>query len=292
MSVICEPRWKWMSLSTSRRSSVAQLVDDANELARAQAELRLLAAALGPAPVPLGCELDADAGLRDDAQLVRHAEEDVDLALLLDDDEDLVSELLAHEGEAHELLVLVAVADDQVVGGIGEREHGLQLGLAAALDPDAVLRTELHDLFDDVALLIDLDRVDERVGAVVLEFLDRALERAAERLDAGAEDVAEAKQDRKSYALLGEIHRHVEQIELAIRVREIGTDDRVSLLVHVEIADAPAFDVVERARLIDAPRGRCDRRRTSLHSSCHAANLTDVMCSSTVPNSVTGRVGA
>src|SRR5664279_5115379 len=57
----------------------------------------------------------------------------------------------------------------------------------------------------------------------------------------------------------------------------------MSLLVHVEVADPPAFDVVERARLVNAPRGRCDGRRTCLHSSCHAANLTELCGASTLP---------
>ena len=76
-----------------------------------------------------------------------------------------MSELLAHEGEAHELLVLVAVADDQVIGVLGQAEHRLQLRLAAALEADAVRLAELDDLLDDVPLLIDLDRIDRRVAA-------------------------------------------------------------------------------------------------------------------------------
>ena len=100
-----------------------------------------------------------------DAHLVGHLEQHVDLAQLLDHDEHLVAELLAHEGEAHELLVLVAVADDQVVGVLGEAEHRLQLRLAAALEADAVRLAELDDLLDDVALLVDLDRIDRGVAA-------------------------------------------------------------------------------------------------------------------------------
>ena len=272
-----------MSLSTSSRPRFAQLVDHANELARAESELRLLATALRPSSVSLGGELDAHAGLRRDAHFVRDAQQHIELAFLLDDDEHFVAELLAHEGEAHELLVLVAVADDQVVRRLAEREHRLQLRLAAAFDADAMRRAELHDLLDDVPLLIDLDRIDEGVLSLVLEFLDRAIEGVVERFDARAEDVAEAEEHGEADALLTKIHREIEEIEPAIGAREIGTDDRMSLLVDVEVADAPPFDVVQRARLIDAPRGRCGGRRTSLHSSCHAANLTDVWFASTVP---------
>src|SRR6185503_14548101 len=131
----------------------------------------------------------ADAGRWRDLHLVRDLEEDVDLAQLLEDDEDLVAKLLAHEGEAHELLVLVAVADDDVIGRLGEAEDGLELGLAAALQADPVRLAELEDLLDDVALLIHLDRIHGGVAAGVLEFGAGFVEARRERLDARAEDV-------------------------------------------------------------------------------------------------------
>jgi len=56
-------------------------------------------------------------------------------------------------------LVFVPVADDQVVGVFGEPENGLQFGLLAALEPDAVDGAELHDFFHDVTLLIHFDRI-------------------------------------------------------------------------------------------------------------------------------------
>ena len=196
MSVICEPRWKWISLMMSSRSGGAQLVDRLHELRGVEAELRLLAAALLPAAEAARRELDAHAGRRRHAHLVGDLEQHVDLAQLLDDDEHLVAELLAHEGEAHELLVLVAVADDQVIGVLGEAEDRLELRLAAALEADAVRLAELDDLLDDVALLIDLDRIHGRVAAGVAELLARLLEARRQRLDARAKDVGEAQAAR------------------------------------------------------------------------------------------------
>ena len=151
----------------SRRPTARKLVDRLHELRGVEAELRLLAAALLPAPEPARRQLDAHAGRRRDTEVVGGLQQDVDLAQLLEHDEDPVSELLAHEGEAHELLVLVAVADDDVIGGLGESEHRLQLRLAAALEADAVRLAELDDLLDDVALLVHLDRIHRRVAARV-----------------------------------------------------------------------------------------------------------------------------
>ncbi len=138
---------------------------------------------------------------------------------------------------------------------LGEAEHRLQLGLAAALEADAVRLAELDDLLDDVALLVHLDRIDRRVAARVVELLDRAAtKRSCRALDARAEDVGEAQQHRQSDALLLEILRELEQVELAAAFILVGTHDDVSLLVDVEEAGAPALDVVERAGFLDGPR--------------------------------------
>src|SRR4051812_43123920 len=123
-----------------------ELVDRLHELRGVEPELRLLAAALLPPAEAARRELDAHARLGRDAHLVGDLQQHVDLAELLDDDVDLMPELLAHEGEAHELLVLVAVADEQVVGVLGEAENGLELRLAPALEADLMLLPELDDL--------------------------------------------------------------------------------------------------------------------------------------------------
>ena len=260
MSVICEPRWKWISLMMSSRPRALQPVDRLHELRGVEPELRLLAAALLPASEAARRQLDADAGRRRHAHLVRHLEQHVDLAQLLDHDEDLVSELLAHEGEAHELLVLVAVADDQVIGVLGEPEHRLQLRLAAALESHLMRLAELHDLLDDVALLIDLDRIDGRVAAGVART-PRALPRSA----SSARSMRERRMSEKRSStgqrdpLLLEIVRDLVQVDDVVRTLLVRTDDHVSLLVDVEEAGAPALDVVEGARRVDRPSSLLSR---------------------------------
>ena len=231
----------------------AELVHRLHELRGVEAELRLLTAALLPASVAGGRELDADARRRRDTEVVGHREQHVDLAELLDDDEDLVSQLLAHQGEAHELLVLVAVADDEMLRALGQAEHRLQLGLGAALEADAVLGAELHDLLDDVPLLVDLDRVHGRVGSRVLVLADRVREPLAQRLDARAEDVREAQQHRQGDALLFQIAREVVQTQLSVGMLLVRAHHDVPPRVDVEEAGAPTIHVVQRARLVGRP---------------------------------------
>ncbi len=191
------------------------------------------------------------------------AQQHVDLAQLLDDDEHLVAELLAHEGEAHELLVLVAVADDEVLGALGQPEHRLQLGLGAALEADAVLAAELDDLLDDVPLLVDLDRVHGGVAAGVLELADRAARtaRSAPRCASGGCRRSAAARAARRPAPRGRSRgRAGRACARSIRVR---AHDDVARLVDVEEARAPALDVVERLRVINRPlrRSWCRWRR-------------------------------
>jgi hypothetical protein len=112
-------------------------------------------------------------------------------------------------------VVLVAVADDEVVGRVAEGQHGLELGLGAALQPDAVRPPVLEDLLDHVALLVDLDRVHGGVAARVLELGRGGAEALGQLLDARPEDVAEAQQHGERDALLLEVAGELEQRELA-----------------------------------------------------------------------------
>src|SRR5690606_7359073 len=229
-----------------------EAVEHARELRRVQTELAPLAGGLRPAAGAGRRQLDAYARRRLDVGPLRDLEQCLDLARLLDDDQDLVPELLADQREAEVLLVLVAVADDEVVGPLGHREHRLQLRLAADLEADAVTLAERDDLLEHVTLLVHLDRVDRRVASRVLEFVDRGLELLRERLDARSQDIGEAKEQRKAYALRLQIHGQLEQVEAARRILGRVHGD-VPPVIDVEIADAPAVYVVELARVLDRP---------------------------------------
>ncbi len=241
-------------LEEVERIRFAQAVDHLHEFARAHAELALLAARLGPAAESLGGELDPHAGRGPHAHLARDAEQRLHFRHLLEHDEHTVAQLLPHEREPHELLVLVAIAHDRVGRILAHREHDLEFRLAAAFEPDAHRRAELDDLLHDVPLLIHLHRIHERVAAVVGEFLHRVAESDGERLDAAAEDVREAQEHRESHALRGEVGRHLEKVQFAIGTRAVGAHHRAAARVDVEVAQPPALNVVQQARVLDRPR--------------------------------------
>ena len=240
-------------------SARRQPVEELHQLHRAEAELGAFAAALGPPPRALGGELDPDAEVGHHAHFVGHAERGLELAHLLQHDEHLVPEPLAHQRQPHELLVLVAVADDEVVGLLGEAQHRLELRLAAALEAHAEGAAEADDLLDDVALLIDLDRVHRGVGTPIAALVDGALELGGQRGDPRVQDVGEPEQERQADALCVQIERQPVEVDRAIAAL-IGMDADVALGIDAEIAEAPAAHVVELLGVLDGPGGIRDRR--------------------------------
>ena len=87
----------------------------------------------------------------------------------------LPADFLRQHRHLDELGVLEAVADDRRVV-VGQRRDGEQLGLRAGLEAEVILAAEVEHLLDDLALLVDLDRIDADVAAGVLVLGDGALE--------------------------------------------------------------------------------------------------------------------
>ena len=128
--------------------------------------------------------------------------------------------------------------------GLEERERDEQLGLAPGLEAHPASRSGLNDFFYEVALLVDLDRIHRAVMSGVFVLLHRALEGVAELRQAAFEDVREADQQRCAQVASLETADEIQQIDARSR-RAARLHHDVSLRVHVEIAAAPARDVVE-----------------------------------------------
>ncbi len=135
-------------------------------------------------PAPLVVEPRAHADDRPHLEVARRSEDGLELAHPVHDDDDLAPELLREQRGLDVGAVFVAVAEDERLGVVLQRERHQQLGLGAGLDAEIEGPAVLDQLLDDVALLVDLDRVDAAVVALVVVLGDRLLERAAELLDA------------------------------------------------------------------------------------------------------------
>ena len=70
-------------------------------------------------------------------------------------------------------------------------------GLRAGFEAEAVGPAEVEHLLDDLPLLVDLDRIDAEVAALVLVLRDRGLEGVVDVLQPVLQDVAEADQRRQ-----------------------------------------------------------------------------------------------
>ena len=202
-----------------------------------------------PAPAAPSGELDAHPDLRPHADLFGVLQDQSKLGVLLDDRDDRAPDFLGEHRHLDELGVLEAVADDRrVVIGLGG--HGQQLGLGAGLEAEAVFAAEIEHFLDDLALLVDLDRVDAHVAAFVLVLRDGRLEGVVDVSDPVAEDVAEADEHRQldpaQHQVVGEL------LEVDRLRRVLGRmDEDVARRRDGKVALAPPVDLVELGRVAD-----------------------------------------
>src|ERR1043166_10162561 len=97
-----------------------------------------------------------------------------------------VAERLANQREANKFAILIPVAPPHAVLA-RLREHGEQLRLGAGLEADAIAAT-LKQRIDDALLLIDLDRINRGVLALVVVGRGRGVEGLAQLLHAVMQD--------------------------------------------------------------------------------------------------------
>jgi hypothetical protein len=233
-------------------AALLQAVHHLHHLGRGEAELGLVASGRGPAPHALAAELGAHAERGPDAQVFEGAEDDVQLLDALEHHHDRVVEALRHERGLDVAAVLVAVADDEAVFVVHGRERDQQLGLAAGLEAVAVGATRLHHLFDEVALLVDLDGEHAAVDPVVFVLVDGLLEALVDETNAVLEDAREADEQRQVQPARTQLHRQLVEVDVGLFAR-VRRDRHVPSFVDVEVGLPPAADLVQLGALLDAP---------------------------------------
>ena len=185
-------------------------------------------------------------------ELLGRREDRLELAHPVHGDDHAAPELLREQRRLDERAVLVAVAEDQRLGVLLQRERDQQLRLRAGLDPEVEGAPVLHQLLDDVALLVDLDRVDAAERAPVLVLHDRLLEGAEQLRQARLQDVGEPDEDRQVQAAAAEVVHQLLQVDLE-GARTGGRHRHVAGLVDREEVAAPAPDVVQLGGIPDRP---------------------------------------
>ena len=117
-------------------------------------------------------------------------------------------------------------------------------GLEPASRPKSNGRAELEHFLDDLPLLVDLDRVDADVAALVLVLGDGRLEGVVDVLQPVLEDVAEADERRQVDAAALQVVDQLLEVDGPVRVLR-GMHLDVAVLADREVALAPALDFVQ-----------------------------------------------
>ena len=205
-----------------------------------------------PAAAAARGQLDAHANLRANADLFGRLQDQAELGVLLDDRDDVAPDLQREHRRLDELGVLEAVADDRRLV-VGQRHDRQELRLGARFETEPVGPAEIEHFLDDLPLLVDLDRVDAAIGALVLVLRDRRLEGRMNFAEPVPQDVGEPDEHRKADA--AELQPIDQLLEVDGLRRILGRMDlHVTRGVHREVAVPPARHLVELAGVVDAPR--------------------------------------
>ncbi|MCY1401181.1 hypothetical protein D9M71_162930 [compost metagenome] len=232
------------------QAGLAEAFDHRQQLRRGQAELGLFATGIRPFRRGQRGQPHAQADLRQHADGGRFLDHQLNLGLLLDHDEHVVAELLPHQRQLDELAVLVAVADDGAALR-RQRQHRQQLGLGAGFQADGdVLRGD--DAFHHRFLLVDLDRVQRGVAALVFQARDVGVEGAGQLAHAVLQDVREAHQQRQRQPRFAQLADQRVKID-RLAVHALRTRLDVAGVVDREIAGAPVANAVDAAAVGHGP---------------------------------------
>ncbi len=173
-----------------------ELGQRSQDLADRQAEFRTVSARRLPAAAAAGGQLHAHAEHGANADLLGEFEDQFQLGVFFDDGNDLAADLVGQRRHFDELGIFETVADDRRVV-VGHRHDGQQLRLAAGFQSESKRLAEAQHFFDHLALLVDLDRIDAAVAAVVFVLGDRAGEGVVDFAQAMLQNAGEANQDRQ-----------------------------------------------------------------------------------------------
>ena len=238
-------------LQTVAQPHLVEQLQGHEQLGAVEAELRGVAAALAPLAAAVRGQFDADAQVGLHAQPAGRLGNNLQLGQFLDDQEHALAHLLGQQCQLDEVLVLVAVADDEAVAVHVGGQHGVQLGFRAGLQSQVVALAVADDFLHDGAHLVNLDREDDEVFGLVVVFLGSLAETLVGLLDAVVQDVGEAQQHGCRHVACSQFVDHLFEVDLHAVL--LGRNIHVSLLVNAKVVDSPTLDVVEFLGVFDAP---------------------------------------
>src|SRR5205814_6601542 len=152
-----------------------------------------------------------------------------------------------------ETRVFVTIADNQAARLVLQRQANEELAFAAYFQSEIVGFACVQNLFHHFAQLIDLDRKNAAIFALITELADGILKGAINRFHTMTENILKPNEERKfepaSFRLLNDIG----QVHRSTRILQ-GRGDDMACFVDVKIPGAPAVDIIEVTSTLDVPR--------------------------------------
>ena len=112
----------------------------------------------------------------------------------LHDEEDAFSHFLCEQSQFDEVLVLVAVADDETVGVHVGGEHRVEFRFGACLESEVIFFSVADDFLHDGSHLVHLDGIDDEVLRLVVICLRCFVEAVRCLFDSVVKDVRESEE--------------------------------------------------------------------------------------------------
>ena len=116
-----------------------------------------------------------------------------------------------------------------------------------------ILFAEFGDFLDDLALLVDLDRVNTAIFPAVFGIFDRLAEGFVDFRDAGMQQIAETEENGQVSAAVAQTVDDLEQRDFRLGFVIFKANGDVALFVHIKKAMPPSLDTVELGRFLRSP---------------------------------------
>ena len=136
------------------------------------------------------------------------------------------------------------------------RQCGNQFRFGTGFQTVIVTRAKFGDFFDDLSLLIDLDRVNSLILTLVFRLLDRIAKTLVEFLDTAAKQVAETEQDGNRRSSFCEPLHQIGQANVLARVILVRkAHGHFPAFINAKIPVAPVVNSIQFCRIgvIPAP---------------------------------------
>src|SRR5438132_14304691 len=165
-------------LEAVRQPGLFQHLTRRNQIGSVETEFGVLATARRPLARAFAIQASTNANVGLQADLVRCANDLLQLFQFFRDDNDRFAKFAAKQRDANESGIFIAVADDQTLRVFLHGERSNQLRFAACFEPKMKLFACGDNFLDNLAQLIDFNGKNATILIAITEFRDRALKSA------------------------------------------------------------------------------------------------------------------